>query len=199
MPAIVLIICLFGLTGCFNVKEYNYVVKQNSRLSNDNNQLAKRVAQLEMENQDLKGQLQSLSGINDKHRYENLTLAQSIEIYRLSGIYSKPNDGHNELSVYIIPRDGKGDPIKAAGSLTIELWNLAAKGGDTMLARWEVGADELSRNWGISMLTGYYRLRFELPMKLDDRGDYMVKAAFTDFVTGKVLTAHAEALIKNKN
>jgi len=183
------------LGGCFNVKEYGYVVKQNSEFRTENEGLKKKAAVLEKENIELKEQVKTLSGVKDNFRYDNLNRPEAIELYRLTGIYSAGKEGAKELLVYIIPRDAKGDAIKAAGNMTVQLWNLAGSSEGAMTAQWEVPADKLKGDWGVSMLSAYYRLTFDLPADLP-ASEYMVKISFTDFVTGKVLTTTGPAPLK---
>ncbi|OHB55283.1 MAG: hypothetical protein A2Y07_11005 [Planctomycetes bacterium GWF2_50_10] len=188
-------ICVLAMGGCFNVKEYGYVVKQNSEFRTENEGLKKKAAALEKENLVLKEQVKNLSGVNDNFRYDNLNRPEAIELYRLTGIYARGKDGAKELLVYIIPRDTKGDAIKAAGNMTVQLWNLAGSSEDAMTAQWEVQADKLKGYWGVSMLSGYYRLKFDLPADLP-ASEYMVKIGFTDFISGKLLTTTGPAPLK---
>ena len=199
MRSILIVTVLMAICagGCFNVKEYNYVVAKNSELRAQNSDLEKLAGKLAGENAALNEKLRVMSGVNDQFRYDNLNATASMEVYRLSGIYDLKKNGHANLLVYLIPRDGNGDAIKAAGNLTIELWNMAKGSDEAMVARWEVEADTLRKEWGMSMLSAYYRLKFDLPGDLPKDGDYFIRAAFTDFLSGKVITVKQGIAIKS--
>jgi len=182
------ILILLVLAGCNN-RDYEYVVAQNTELRTELDTAQKKLDQLEQTNAELARRMRSISGITEEKRIEALNSPQEIEIYRLTGIYTRGKEKTNQLIVYVIPRDAGGDPVKAPGALTAQLWNLAAGRDESLIDQWDVSPQQLQDSWGLSLLSGYYRLAFELPADLPDDGDFYVRVTFTDYLTGKSLKA----------
>lgn len=143
---------------------------------------------LEDENKQLKQQVETLGTLDKAVRLENLYDIQAINIGSSTGIYAKKNDKKPYLVVYFSPTDQVGDAIKASGTVTVELWNLAGKEEESLIQKWEVGPDSLKKDWGIGLMNAFYRLSLNLPDNLPKKSDYVVRISFTDYLSGKVLT-----------
>lgn len=156
-------------------------------LGDEKTDLKMQVQQLEVENKELTKQVDTLTAIGPKARIDALERIDRIELGKITGLFDKDNDGVEEsLIVYIRTIDGAGDLVKAAGSVKVELWDLDDP-GNPLLADWEVKPDELTKSWTSTMLTNYYRLKFDITGLLDDtKKELTVKVVFTDYVTGKV-------------
>ncbi|NLH16728.1 MAG: hypothetical protein GX455_09120, partial [Phycisphaerae bacterium] len=110
-----------------------------------------------------------------------------------TGFLDEDKDGKKEsLVVYLKPYDTHGDPIKMAGRVRIELWDLNAATDKAKLAEWDIQPEELSKLWSSTFLTSYYRLKFDVAKLIEGRTkELTVKAEFTDYVSGRVLREQA--------
>jgi hypothetical protein len=156
---------------------------------------------LKEQNQQLKEQLETLMGINKPARIEAVSAVSSIELTNRCGIYDKSsavrrpqaedsNDTGKKkiLVVYLRPIDDMGDVLKAAGAVKIELWNLNAKPSESLLKSWQIEPKDLKKNWSGSLLTSYYKLRFDVDSILTGKEkELTLKVEFTDYLTGKIL------------
>lgn len=156
-------------------------------LGEEKTDLQLKVERLEIANKELTEQVETLTAIGSKARIDALERIERIELRKLTGLYDKDKDGSEEtLIVYIRTIDEAGDLVKAAGSVKVQLWDLDAP-NNPHLADWLVKPDELAKSWSPTMLTTYYRLKFDITGLLDDsKKELTVKVEFTDYVTGKV-------------
>jgi len=147
---------------------------------------------LKAENQQLKEQLETLMGINKPARIEAISAVSAIQLTNRCGIYDKSKDGNDTnkktLVVYLRPIDDMGDVLKAAGAVKIELWNLNAKPSEALLKSWQIEPKDLKKNWSGSLLTSYYKLRFDVASILTGKEkEITLKVEFTDYLTGRIL------------
>ena len=146
---------------------------------------------LQNENEELEKQIETLSAIDPKVRAEAIASMEKIEIGNRSGLFDKDSDGIKEkLIVYVRPSDETGDTVKVPGSVEVKLWNLNNESGEAMLASWQLGPEDIKTLWASTLMTNYYRLTFDVGEILDGKGQELtVKVRFTDYISGKTLTA----------
>ncbi|MEM8875493.1 MAG: hypothetical protein AAGD32_14695 [Planctomycetota bacterium] len=92
------------------------------------------------------------------------------------------------LKVYIVPTDKFGDEIKAAGTFTVELYDLDRE--QPRVQQWTVDADEALGQW-VNMLT-IYGYVIELPLTEPVDGELTVRVAFEETLTGRTFTEQHE-------
>jgi len=176
------------------------------QLAAENVELKNQLADARAENQRLGGDVQDLRAQRDTlmtiqgMRLEAIPRVASVELGKWTGGYSlRRRDGggdgqtgmgwgHDAVKVYVIPRDGVGSVIKAAGSVTVRLFDLAAVDGANRLGQCEVSPEALASLWftGLFMPDHYSIVcPFETPPQ---RADVTVHVEFTDYVTGKTFT-----------
>jgi TolA-binding protein len=176
--------------GCGRSSKSDLPVWQsNKRLLQQRTELENQMRTLEAENKQLKQQVETLGSLDKNTRLESLYDIQSINIGSSTGIYTKEQDKTPRLVVYFSPIDKTGDSIKASGSAEVELWNLAAKENESLVGKWQIGPDKLKKDWGIGLMTAFYRLSIDLPENTKTKGDFVVRLSFTDYLSGKILTA----------
>lgn len=153
--------------------------------------LGRQNAALKAEKDELKKQLDTLMGIGKNSRIEAVSTVLSIELTNRCGIYDKDDDGTKEtLVVYLRTIDDMGDCVKAPGAVKIELWNLDAKPENALLKSWRIGPIELKKNWSGSLLTSYYKLKFDISaIAVENKQELTIRAEFTDYMAGKILKA----------
>ncbi|MFC1604713.1 hypothetical protein ACFL5F_06765 [Planctomycetota bacterium] len=186
--AFCILIFLFLVAGCANPNEKESPDVQIEQLTQEKTQLQKQFEQSEIENKQLKQQIQVLSGLPNKVKLENLNQLENIKIGRYTGFFDKDKDGKKEkLIVYIQPFDEQSDAIKAVGAVDVQLWDLNKTDGEALLSQWKVEPDELKKLWFATMLTTNYRLTFEVADIIESIEEPLtVKVIFTDYMTGKV-------------
>jgi transcription elongation GreA/GreB family factor len=164
--------------------------QQIKSLGSEKNVLAGRVEKLEQENEQLRQQVKTLQTLDPNDRIAAIDALKKVALGQRSGLYDKNNDGKKEtLMVYIEPTDSAGDRIKAAGKVSVQLWNLNAKDPHSaLLKQWTIEPEKLKTCWVETMMTYYYRLSFPVEdiVKGDEKG-LTVKVRFTDYFSGKIL------------
>jgi len=146
---------------------------------------------LAADRQALRAQRDTLMAIQD-HRVEAIPQVTSVIFGRWTGGYNlRGGDarGHDAVKVYLIPRDASGSAIKAAGSVTIRLFDLAAPEGAELLGHCERTPKELESQWFTGLLMpDHYSIVCPLT-KHPGHADVTIRAEFVDYVTGKTFTA----------
>ena len=191
------VLALFVFTGgCENLNELkNRIVA----LTESKEQLHKQLKEVESENEQLKQQVQTLSGLKPEIRLENVYNLKRIQITRYTGFYENEENGQirsgmpdgkkKKLIVYLQPIDQDGDIIKATGVVDVELWDLNKPAKEALLGRWNIGTDELRKCWFATVLIINYRLVFDAPPQvIAIKEPLVVKVTFADYLSGKVFT-----------
>ena len=144
---------------------------------------------------DQQKQIRSLQNLGDK-RLEKLYHVKTIEIGRYTaGVDNDPRPGDDAVKVFIRPLDQNGDVVKAAGDMTIQIFDLSLAPKDTLIALCQYKVDELSKYWASGFLTYHYS--FECKWKTPPRStDVTVRAEFVDYLTGKHHVAQTVAKVK---
>ncbi|HMB95632.1 MAG TPA: hypothetical protein VKK61_06295 [Tepidisphaeraceae bacterium] len=88
---------------------------------------------------------------------DKLFTVHGIEFGRLTGEanWDPNNPGDEGLKVYVVPIDDAGQPLKAAGSFVIEVFDLAKK-SDNLVSKYKFEIDDAKKNWfGHALLYTY--------------------------------------------
>jgi hypothetical protein len=156
-------------------------------LKRENRQFQNQLQQAESQNQQLKKQVQVISGL-PQDKFDSLYDLKTIKLTRYTNFYDKDKDGRKEkLIVYVQPVDVEDDKVKAGGTVDVQLWDLSKESDKSLLGQWHVKPDELKKLWFDTVLTSNYRLAFDVNdiVKSFDK-PLTVKVTFTDYVSGKV-------------
>ena len=96
--------------------------------------------------------------------------------------------GHDGVKVYLRPIDQRGDTLKVAGTVTIQLYDLAAT-DRKLVGQYEFDVDEVSKAFSGGFMA--YHFTFTCPWKPapPKNAGITIRAEFTDYLTGKKLTA----------
>ena len=181
------VFCLLLIAGCQKSNETRPLLLKVEQLTQEKTRLQEDLTQSKSKNEQLKEQLQVLSGLPKNVRIDSLYHLQSVRIHRYTNLLDEDKDGKmDKLVVYLQPIDDQGDIIKAAGTVKVQLWDLNQPSGEALLGQWNVGADELKKHW-VTFLVTDYRLTFDLPEKIEHYDKPLtVKVTFTDYLSGKV-------------
>lgn len=177
----------FLFAGCQKSNESKPLLLKIEQLTQEKTQLQEELTQSDKEKDQLKKQVQVLSGLPKDVRLDNLYRLQRVKIHRYTDLLDEDKDGKKEkLVVYLQPIDDQGDIIKAVGAVNVQLWNLNQTNGEALLGQWSVKVEELKTRW-ITFLVTNYRLTFDLDERIErlDR-PLTVKVTFTDYLSGKV-------------
>ncbi|MCE5279133.1 MAG: hypothetical protein LLG03_14025 [Planctomycetaceae bacterium] len=170
--------------------------------TSDANALAKQVSQLEAQNRKLKDdiaqqnkQIDTLQGLGGPSRLEKIYHVNSIELSRYTGgVDDDKKPGDDAVDVFVAPLDQQRDKIKAAGSMTVEIYDLAQPAAENLVGRYAWNADELAKHWKSGLMANFYRVRCPLPKDRPlKHADLTIRVTFTDFLTGKQFAAQSTA------
>jgi hypothetical protein len=174
----------------------------NIQLRKENQALRDKVAQLERLRQGDRATIAALEGRSTTRpaasweTIEGLFTVHGIKLGRLTGgDDSDPaHPGHEGVRVYLTPQDQHGDDLKAAGSIVVEIFDLAQT-DRPLVGRWEFPAEEAAKHWYAAMLM--YGYVVECPFdKPPAHPELTVKVSFTDALTGRTFTAQKVVTIE---
>jgi hypothetical protein len=155
-------------------------------LQREKAEIAAKAEQYQVENSQLQEQLKAMAALPKDSR-ENFYKLTNVQIARYTGFYDQDQDGKREkLFVYIQPIDANGDIVKAAGIVSVELWNLNNPSNQALIGQWQVQPPELHKLW-VSGLVSVYRLPFDVSVTPELLAQPLtVKITFTDYLTGEI-------------
>ncbi|MHC4187552.1 MAG: coiled-coil domain-containing protein [Planctomycetota bacterium] len=190
MKAKLLLLAAFLLffAGCaYDKQAYQDQLKKDfDSLRLENTELTRQVEKLQKENDKLNQQKKNLAGIDPQFQYENLYNLQAVKVHKYTNLYDKDDNGDFEkLIVYIQPMDSRGDIVKAAGAVDVELWDLKKEEANAKIGQWQIQPGQLQQLWFAAIVTNYkLTLNLDEPFKKYDQ-PLIVKVTFTDHLTGK--------------
>lgn len=160
-------------------------------LRKDNDDLRKANAALHAQAAANRKQIESLLDLGDK-RLEKLYPVTALKLgSHTGGIDQDGRPGHDAVKVFLEPIDQDGNVIKAAGEVTIQLFDLAAK--DTLVAQYAFGVDEVRKHWSSGFLAYHYSFVCPWPQARPPQHDQItVRVVFRDYLTGKQFTAQSD-------
>ena len=156
----------------------------------------KRVRQLEQDNEALgqqllrqERQMETLLALGEK-RLEQLYFVDSIRLGRYSGGWDLDGDGKPDgIKVFLTPHDQYGTAIKAAGSATVQLYDLAAKPDENLIAEFNWTVEELPKAWASGFMSYHYTLNCPWGEERPANDVVTVRVVFVDYLTGKTFCA----------
>ncbi len=180
--------CLvFIFSGCQDKASRDSSSKKLS-LSDQNHQLKKQLANISTENEHLRNRIALLTETAPGARLESLYKIERLKIGSYTNLYDSDKDGNFEkLKVYLEPTDSRGDAIKTAADVTVELWDLGRVSDEALIGSWQVTSQELGNMWFSVMMKTNYRLVLDLPESISEYASPLtIKVIFKDFVTGRI-------------
>ncbi len=158
------------------------------RLRRELDEAQQRLAAQKAAIEALHRQLQIARGLSDQD-LQRIYYPDQIVLERLTGgedFDHKPGD--DGVVVFVRPVDREGDPIKVAGRLRVEVYDLTAPSGQKLIGTCEFGPDELAKMWYGKLWTYHYTVR--CPWRRPPRtNEVTVRVTFIDYLTKRVLTA----------
>lgn len=182
------------LTGCFAKPN-----KANIALRKEVQALQGRISQLEAQHRADQAQLLA---IRADRTVQTLPAEKMQRLFTASGIKFKnlvlgqdldpKRPGDEGFKIAIAPIDQFGDEFKTAGSLKVELFDLAA--AETRLGTWTLDTADAQKRWLSTPVIDGYVITFPW-QSAPTRSKLLVKVAFTEELTGAVFEAQKELTI----
>ena len=142
---------------------------------------------------DQQKQIRTLQALGER-RLDLLYRVDHIDLGNYTGGIAQ--DGQNvdyAVKVYLQPIDADGSVLKASGTVTVQLFDLAADPQKNLIAQYYWPVDQLSKQWASGFLAYHYS--FLCPfVSPPQHPDVTVRVEFTDYLTGK--TFSAQKLVK---
>ena len=91
--------------------------------------------------------------------------------------------------MYVKPIDQHGSVLKAAGQVTIELYDLAANPNENLIGKYEWTVDETAKRWFSGFVSYHYTFECPWPSSPPKHRQITVRVSFVDYLTGKTFTA----------
>jgi hypothetical protein len=122
---------------------------------------------------------------------------ERIEIDRLTGGFDKDGKpGDDGVVVYFRPIDRKGDVIKVAGDVKIQLFDLAAEESKNLIGEYVVPVDKLIDLWYGKMLTNHFSVNCPWLNRRPEHPEITVRLVFVDYLTKRVIATQAVCKVK---
>jgi hypothetical protein len=175
--------------GCSSPNAANIQVRR------ENQDLRNKVAELGRREQAHLAQIRAMESKSTtvpslpSERLDTLFTTHGLRFGRLSGgaDLDPKQPGDDGLKIYVVPTDGQGQPIKAAGSFVVEAFDLA-KGDNARIGRWEYPLNEAAKNWFGQAMLYTYVLPAPWQQQRPEHGDLTIRVIFTDALTGRQFT-----------
>ncbi len=183
------------LAGCSGPNQANILLRK------QNQALTQQVEELQRHNAGLAAQLavdENNPGATTpqlpESRLDKLYTTHGLAFGRETGGFSNNPTGPDQMvKVAVYPTDQDGDALKAAGSVKIELFDLAEP--DTRLGTWNFSPDEAKPHWYGHVFL--YMYIFDLPWQTMPKHTQLVlQATFTDELTGRQFTAKRDIEVR---
>lgn len=135
-------------------------------------------------------QISQLLALGPK-RLEHLYHVTAVELGRRSGGVDKDQiSGDDAVVVYLQPVDRHGHVIKAAGEVTIQLYDLANPPEENLIGEYHWTVEELGKTWAGGFLgSSQFSLTCPWTSGPPDHELITIRVIFTDYLTGRTFTA----------
>ena len=139
-------------------------------------------------------QIQTLQALGGPDRLKKLFQVQRIQLGRHSGGVDLDGiAGDDGIRVYLRPIDQAGSVIKAAGAVKVQLFDLAAEEGETLVGQRTWTVDQLASEWAGGFLSYHFSLTCPwaaaATKSLPAHKQITVRVEFIDYLTGKTFSA----------
>ncbi|MCD4823112.1 MAG: hypothetical protein K8S55_00760 [Phycisphaerae bacterium] len=206
----VLLMTIVALLFCVGCEELSN--ERELELEKQRDVARKQVKELTGEVENLSARLatqdehvKTLQALGGEKRMATLFTVDKIELGRYTGgIDTDKKPGDDAIKIFLLPEDADGSTLKAAGSVKIQLFDLAqpegkgkgkGEGKNKLFAEYTYPVKDIAKHWHGGMLTYHYSFLcgWEKPPA---HADITVRVEFTDYLTGKTFTAQKLCKIK---
>ena len=132
-------------------------------------------------------QILALQKLGDK-RLDRLYTVRRISLASgTGGASTDDKPGDDAVKVNVAPIDQYGSVLKAAGSVKVQVFDLAAPQAKNLLAECNYDPNAAAKNWSSGLFGSYYSFTLPLPAP-PAHSELTVRAEFTEYLTGKTFT-----------
>jgi hypothetical protein len=176
------------LPGCIvSRSRYEKAQAETVRLESERNEARDEVLEVRRELLRKEEQILSLQSLGPR-RLDLLYQVARIELGDYtSGVNLDERPGDDGVRVYLRPIDQTGSPLKAAGSIRIQLFDLAAPPAENLLGEYEWTVEDAAGHWS-SFVLHHYTLTCPWKHAPPRHEEVTVRAEFLDYLTGKRFT-----------
>jgi hypothetical protein len=187
MGALVLAGLVF-ISGCYHPSAAN------NKLRNENEDLRDKIKELDRRHAADEATIKALEQKEgtppeiSSAKVGQLFTVHGIRLGRLTGgdDWDSSKPGQDGIKVAVEPFDEQGEKLKAAGTVVVDAFDLAAA-KDHQIGHWTFDATQTRDGWLGSFLYCYV---LKCPwQKVPTHGEITVRVAFTDLLTGRQFTA----------
>jgi hypothetical protein len=189
---------LLGLTGCFPAEKADSRITQIQQLEDRVQAQDRELIQQKSQIAEQARQIQTLQGLSEPDRLARLIHVDKIRLQSLSGGYDDNRDGIDDGAVaYLQLLDGQGDVIKAAGSVVMEVYDLAAPDSERQVLMHQLGPEELAATWFGRFMTSHYSIKAPWPSgQIPAHKSLTIVVRFTELLTGESFEVQQPVQVK---
>jgi hypothetical protein len=190
------LVLLWLVVGCNDKTQL--IDDSRAKLIQEKRQLQQEKAALEQEITQLQEQIATLQKF-PPDRMTQLVKVEKIEFGKFTRAYDgdleQDQDGYDDgVLVYLILKDKDGDVVKAAGTVEIEIWDLAA-------AKHIIGElipmSDLQNYWLSGPLTNHYKFQLPWPKANPPTHRFLtLKLRFQEALTGKTFEEYQKIEVR---
>jgi hypothetical protein len=134
-------------------------------------------------------QILALQNLGDK-RLDRLYTVRRISLASgTGGASTDDKPGDDAVKVNVAPIDQYGSVLKAAGSVKVQVFDLAMPQAGNLLAECDYDPNVAAKNWSSGLFSSYYSFTLPLPAEPLAHSELTVRVEFTEYLTGKTFTA----------
>lgn len=193
LPAILALAGLPALMGGCPPERSPTVNTEIQQLKEDSAAKSRQIVALEAQLQAQSKQIRELMALPADERLASIPHIERIELAGLSGGYDEQNDGVDEgIVVYLRPIDQDGDPIKAVGTASVNLVDLANPPLEQAVGSVSLGVEELRKCW-YGRVSSHFTIKVPWAEGAARARHSPVTAvvSFTEHLTGRTFGAQA--------
>lgn len=143
-------------------------------------------------------QIRNLSELGPE-RLDMLFKVQRIKLGRYSGGTNLDGlPGDDGVRVYIIPQDDVGRTVTAAGSIEVNVFDLAEK-SEPLLMSYSFSPEKAKQHWQAGGLANHYNITCPWKDALPSSNEITLSVKFVDYLTGQAFTATKQCRIRLPN
>lgn len=186
---------LLGAAGCLPPPTEADLRREVERLTRQLDQKSTELAAQQAAVQELNRKLAAAQGVSPA-QLDALFYPDQIVIDRLSGGYDDDGrPGDDGVVVYVRPVDKAGDALKSAGSIRVQVFDLA-EGEGRLVGECFVPAEKAGEIWYGKLLTYHFTVKCPWKSGPPAHDELTVRVTFENVMPPRVLTAQAVVRVK---
>jgi len=188
---------LLAAGGCTTSEtQYQQLTEQLSQSQKGVRQLQSQNLKLQAEVRSRQEQVANLQRLGAK-RLDQLFTVEQIALGRYTGgVNLDGGEGDDGIRVFLQPTDAHGSIIKAAGDVTVQLFDLAADPKANLIGQFTWTPQQIADKWLSGFFSYHFRLDCPWPAGPPAHDEITVRVQFVDYLTGKTFSAQKLCKVK---